>query len=484
MLSTEAVANLRIKYPDMDSSKLQAIALAIFKEAPIQKQRRKAKEVSPDERCMARMWRQDPHDDDGNYVYGQPSQCSRRHKDGRFCGQHGKAHSECSTPLQFTHSSAKDFKRLGLFHGAIDEELPFHDADGHIVIYWNDSAVKEWVAEQKEAGTYAEHPAWTSAGGNLWLGGTGEKQGSKKGDPSKAKKKNTKSSVASAIGVKKKRGLTPYFCFLEVHRATIRADLEAAEKAEAASEGREVKSIRIGPITKEAGVRWTALKEDVEEDKDGADAEMASYVTASSASKAKAAEANAAAETEAMGSLDEQIAKLQALKAAADDTDVDVLKAASTLLSFTEKKMNGAVPTHPPSSKKKLKVKAPPLVVAAPAPPIPPSAPSPTPTPTLVIAAAAPSPTPTPTQPSEEVIEEESEAEEGEAEEGEAEEVIEEEGEAEEFQHGGETLWKLKNPDGSWRVFVADEDGTAGEDFYDWGTISADGVITEITADE
>ena len=345
VLSTEILSQLQSKFASLPGEQLQQIAAEIFKVAPTQKPRRKTKDVPAEERCMARMWCQDTHDEDGNYVYGTPCQCSRRHKDGRFCGQHAKAFAENPKPLQFKHTGAKDYKRFGLFHGAIDEDLPIHDDEGRIVIYWNEDSVKKWVAAQKEAGTYTEHPAWTSAGGNLWLGGSGGKHGTKKGASAKTTK--AKTSKAAALGVKQKRGLTPYFCFLAANRDTIKDELVLAEEAAAKSEGRTVETVRVGPITKEAGIRWKALKAKVGANDVAAVSEMEGYIASSDASKAKAAEENATAEAVAMGSLDDQIAahaqkakELQALKALQNDPDSSAAAPATMV----------AAPPMPPSA--------------------------------------------------------------------------------------------------------------------------------------
>ena len=471
VLSTEVIASLTAKFADLPAERVAEIAEAAFKAQPTQKPRRKAKEIPAEERCKARMWCQDTHDEEGNYIYGTPSQCSRRHKDGRFCAQHVKAHVECSQPLQFTHTHAKDYKRHGLFHGAMDEELPIHDAEGRLVIFWNDPAAKAWVQEQKASGSYTEHPAWPSAGGNIWLGGNGEKHGSKKGEGTKStKKKKAKGTVASAIGVKQKRGLSPYFCFLANHRETIKGDLEAAEAAAAVDEGRSPITIRIGPVTKEAGVRWAALKEAVDKNEPAAVAEMASCVASSAASKAQAAEANAAAEKAAVGSLDDQIAALQAQKAAAafaaSASPVEVPAPSLTL--------------SPPASMKKLKVKTPAPSATAPAPPptapataptSPIAAPTPAPAPTAPATAPA-SPTPTPTSP---VAAPPSPTEEEEDSDDDYDEE-EADGTAEEFNHEGQDLWKMEQSDGSFRILIADKEG---DGYYDWGTMTAAGVVTK-----
>ena len=141
--------------PGLDESQLKEIAGAVFEAVPQQKTQRKVKEVPAEERCMARMWPKETYDDDGNYIYGKPGQCCRRRKDGTvFCAQHAKAAAICTKPLQFTNDGPNGkFKRHGLFHGRVDEELPFHDEKGHLVIFWNTPEVHDWVQAQKEAGT-------------------------------------------------------------------------------------------------------------------------------------------------------------------------------------------------------------------------------------------------------------------------------------------------------------------------------------------
>ena len=322
ILPTEAMAALTSKFPGMDAAQLQSIASEVFKAAPAPQRQRARKEVPAGERCMARMWTQEQYDAEGNYIYGCPKQCCRRKNGGNdFCDQHQKAFEENPEPLQFTNDgTGGKFKRHGLFHGRIDEALPFKDDQGHIVIFWHCvEEVKEWVDAAKADGSYKEHPAWR----DLWLGermNGGRKKGKKKSEVAK----KAKTSKAKVLGFKPKRGINAYMAFLNENRATIRSELEAA------SDGAKV---GVAEVTKKAGAMWKALQTRLADAGDGkglvgdeaatyaADTEaMARYNKASLDSKAAAKAWNEEQEKKALGSLDDQIAQLQALKAAADNT--------------------------------------------------------------------------------------------------------------------------------------------------------------------
>lgn len=306
------------KFPALDESQLKEIAGAVFEAVPQQKTQRKVKEIPAEERCMARMWPKDTYDEAGNYIYGKPGQCCRRRKDGTvFCAQHAKAAAICTKPLQFTNDGPNGkFKRHGLFHGRVDEPLPFHDEQGHLVIFWNTPEVHDWVQAQKEAGTYKEHPAWR----DLWLG---EREGgsSKKKKATKKEQMTTEKKKSKDLKFKKKRGLSPYFAFLADKRAEIKATLEAQ-----AGEGTK---ISVADVTTAAGAQWKALKEAIDATEkriaDGDDLsdderdtyknqndEMAKYVAASEASKKEAAEYNEAKAKEITASHELQLENAKA----------------------------------------------------------------------------------------------------------------------------------------------------------------------------
>ena len=321
ILPTQAMESLMQKFPGLDENQLKEIAGAVFEAVPQQKTQRKVKEVPAECRCMARMWPKETYDEEGNYIYGKPGQCCRRKKGGDYCAQHQKQADVTTKPLQFTNDGPKGkFKRHGLFHGRVDEELPFKDDDGNLVIFWNTPEVHDWVQAQKEAGTYKEHPAWR----DLWLGeregGSSKKKKATKKDQMTAEKKSKN------LKFKKKRGLSPYFTFLAKKRDGIKAALEAA-----ATEGTK---IPFTEVTKAAGAQWKELKnaidaaekriaagDDLTDEerstyKDQND-EMARYVAASEASKKEAAEYNEAKALEISASHELQ---LETAKAATPKT--------------------------------------------------------------------------------------------------------------------------------------------------------------------
>ena len=161
------------------------------------------------------MWPKDTYDEEGNYIYGKPGQCCRRkkgNKEARRCGHQGgkgdahrfgsrklkasedadtaeaiaaadahswrkqsrprisrttTAHSTKSKPVSLPNHFNSPTMALRASSSAMDsstavwsKELPFHDEQGHLVIFWNTPEVHDWVQAQKESGTYKEHPAW------------------------------------------------------------------------------------------------------------------------------------------------------------------------------------------------------------------------------------------------------------------------------------------------------------------------------------
>tara|TARA_B100000405_G_scaffold67921_1_gene46572 strand:- start:116 stop:1474 length:1359 start_codon:yes stop_codon:yes gene_type:complete len=445
LLSNQAMESLMSKFPGLDESQLKEIAGAVFEAVPQQKTQRKVKEIPAEERCMARMWPKETYDEEGNYIYGKPGQCCRRKKGGDYCAQHQKQADVTTTPLQFTNDGPKGkFKRHGLFHGRVDEELPFHDDQGHLVIFWNTPEVHDWVQTQKEAGTYKEHPAWR----DLWLGeregGSSKKKKATKKDQLTAEKKKTKD-----LKFKKKRGLSPYFAFLAEKRAEIKATLEAQ-----ADEGAK---ISVADVTKAAGAQWKALKEAIDaaekriaagddltdEERDtykDQNEEMAKYVAASDASKKEAAEYNDAKAKEITASHELQLENAKA------DTPKDAAPKVSLKLS--------AKPATTKASPAKMT--------------------------------------------SEVVVEQKPELEEGEVAEEELEEETKEqpneedvfgpdsddedgvEAELEEFTHEGQTLFKMADEENEGCFLILNRSPGGEEDEYEqWGTMDADGNISK-----
>ena len=451
ILSNQAMEALMTKFPSLDESQLKEIAGAVFEAVPQQKTQRKVKEIPAEERCMARMWPKDTYDEEGNYIYGKPGQCCRRRKDGTvFCAQHAKAAAICTKPLQFTNDGPKGkFKRHGLFHGRVDEPLPFHDEQGHLVIFWNTPEVHDWVQAQKEAGTYKEHPAWR----DLWLG---EREGgsSKKKKATKKDQMTTEKKKSKDLKFKKKRGLSPYFAFLADKRAEIKATLNAQ-----ADEGTKISE---ADVLKAAGAQWKALKEAIDGAEkriaDGDDLtdderdtyknqndEMAKYVAVSEASKKEAAEYNEAKAKEITASHELQLENAKA----ASPKDCTT-KAATPKVSL------------------KLSVK--------------PTAPKASPANTSEVVEKKPEEGDlSEEQPKEETKEETKEKSDEDVfgpDTDDEDDAVETD--LEEFTHEGQTLFKMADEDNEGCFIILDRAEGGEEDEYEqWGTMDADGNITK-----
>ena len=447
------------KFPGLDESQLKEIAGAVFEAVPQQKTQRKVKEIPAEERCMARMWPKDTYDEEGNYIYGKPGQCCRRKKGGDYCAQHQKQADVTTKPLQFTNDGPKGkYKRHGLFHGRVDEELPFHDDQGHLVIFWNTPEVHDWVQAQKEAGTYKEHPAWR----DLWLGeregGSSKKKKATKKDQMTAEKKKS-----NDLKFKKKRGLSPYFAFLADKRAEIKATLEAQ-----ADEGTK---ISVADVTKAAGAQWKALKEAIDAAEkriaDGDDLtdeerdtyknqndEMAKYVAASEASKKEAAEYNEAKAKEITASHELQ---LENAKAAAPKVSLKLsAKSAIAKASPIKNTSDLEVEKNPELEEGEVSEEE------------------------LEEETKEQPKEETKEQPKEETKEKSEEDVFGPDSDDEEEEEEECETELEEFTHEGETLFKMADEENEGCFIILNRSPGCDDDEYEqWGTMDADGNITK-----
>ena len=111
--------------------------------------------LSPEERCMARVWQTGSGGD----------QCSRSRADGDYCKSHGKKATIGELAIQvhpdsigLAHVPAS--ARLGLWCGRIDEYQdgedgvpPYKDHEGIVRIEWTSDDMKARVAAEVDAGT-------------------------------------------------------------------------------------------------------------------------------------------------------------------------------------------------------------------------------------------------------------------------------------------------------------------------------------------
>jgi len=143
--------DIAVKFPDVDGATVEQMAQDIagaidYKAAIVSaKTRRKTgprkpkREMTQEERCMARTW--------GCGSGGD--QCTRHRADGAdLCTLHAKQNGICSVPCTIGPNG----KRQGLWLGRIDCEIPFADGDGVIRIEWQSGAGKERIAAAIEAG--------------------------------------------------------------------------------------------------------------------------------------------------------------------------------------------------------------------------------------------------------------------------------------------------------------------------------------------
>ena len=199
---------------------------------------------SEGDRCMARTW---GSKDKGNE--GMGPQCTAKKCGGDYCKMHAKKAAESETPCQW-----KDGKKFGLWCGRIDQPLTGQDADGKWNIIWLHPDMKQKMSEAKEAGTFELGPAELKKASKK---SSGPKKPREKKAPKEKKEKAPKAP----------RGKNAYMFYLESRRAAIKADIEAAAKAEGATDEAKEKltakgSVKVSEVTKVAGAEWKALAAD------------------------------------------------------------------------------------------------------------------------------------------------------------------------------------------------------------------------------
>jgi len=226
------------------------------------------KEVPAEDRCMARTWGSAAK---GNL--GMGPQCTAKKCGGDYCKMHAKKAAESEEPCLM-----KGGKKFGLFCGRIDKPLQGKDADGKWQILWLAPEVKEQIQKDKESGSFE-------------LGENELKHQTKSSGPKKPRAKKEK-TVKSPKTAKAPRGKNAYMFYLESRRAAIKADIEAAAKADGATDDDKAKltakgSVKVSEVTKIAGAEWKALGAD-------AKAPFEAQAAADKAAKQKAFEAEQA----------------------------------------------------------------------------------------------------------------------------------------------------------------------------------------------
>ena len=196
------------------------------------------------DRCMARTWGSAKAGNEG-----MGPQCTAKKCGGDYCKMHAKKAAETETPCQW-----KDGKKFGLWCGRIDQPLTGQDADGKWNIIWLHPDMKQKMSEAKEAGTFELGPAEL-------------KKASKKSGGAKKPREKKAPKEKKEKAPKAPRGKNAYMFYLESRRAAIKAQIEAAAKAEGASDEEKAKltakgSVKVSEVTKVAGAEWKALAAD------------------------------------------------------------------------------------------------------------------------------------------------------------------------------------------------------------------------------
>ena len=194
------------------------------------------------DRCMARTWGSAKAGNEG-----MGPQCTHKKCGGDYCKMHAKKAAESEQPCQW-----KDGKKFGLFMGRIDQPLTGKDQHGKWQIQWLCPEVKAQMQAEKDAGTFEL--------------GENELRGSKSSGPKKPREKKEKKEKKEKAP-KAPRGKNAYMFYLESRRAAIKAQIEAAAKAEGASDEEKAKltakgSVKVSEVTKVAGAEWKALAAD------------------------------------------------------------------------------------------------------------------------------------------------------------------------------------------------------------------------------
>ena len=109
--------------------------------------KRARKEVAAEERCNARVWRQDKQDGTSQCL----SRCQSGHK---YCKRHQKKFDQCSKPLQWDEQGRK----IGLFLGDINDPIPMVDEDNKIRAEWpKNEECKSLIREKLASGEWEYH---------------------------------------------------------------------------------------------------------------------------------------------------------------------------------------------------------------------------------------------------------------------------------------------------------------------------------------
>ena len=249
-MDTEKLGGLGVSAEDLESimSQFQKLSLTSSDKAP-----RVRKEVSPEDRCMARTWGSKKEGDEG-----KGPQCKGKHCGGDYCKMHAKKAAETESPCCVIQDGGGKWIKQGLFMGRIDRPLTGKDAAGKWQIIWEHPDMKAAMDAEKVAGTFVVGELEVAKRSKKCTSGPRAKK-----DPSEKKTKGAKKEKAP----KAPRGKNAYMCFAASVRAEFKAQIEEAGGLEGATEEDQAKvsakgTAKVGPIAKLTGDAWAKLSAD------------------------------------------------------------------------------------------------------------------------------------------------------------------------------------------------------------------------------
>lgn len=222
--------NTKAANTGLDSGMLEKLAAAMTKPT---KQTRKRKEVATDCLCMARVG-----------TGSIPKQCSlAKTGDSDYCTNHARKAAQTEVPLSYDEAGNK----TGLFFGRVDQPVPWKDAEGRVVIQWNDPALKKEWSELEASGKL------------VWAPNTAPGRAANGEPKPKKEKKTKKEKPVKEPKAKGKRVGSAYFLWLNEKNVEDTKSRREIIKAALIADGVEVKT--QAPICKRAGEMWKAMSE-------------------------------------------------------------------------------------------------------------------------------------------------------------------------------------------------------------------------------
>jgi hypothetical protein len=235
------------------------------KPAVIAKEAVAKEEIAEGDLCKARVW----SGKTGTVAGSGNNRCGKKHINGTFCKKHQADYDECAHPCSMDENG----KHIGLYCGRIDEEIPYKNAEGEIVIVWNNDSIKAKIAEDLANGAvYNKHTTEGHKANGTKKVPTVTRVRKAKADAPSAEaasevpavkgKKGKKTAVKDPNAPKKAQNA--YFFFTAEKRAEVKAKLLADFLAEnpTADEKSQKAAVAIGRVAQAIGQLYKELSDE------------------------------------------------------------------------------------------------------------------------------------------------------------------------------------------------------------------------------